>query len=187
MKKKAKRPPRKSNPIVAAAKRGLKGGHLVLLDKWDEQLPEMQLHIVKRFFTDEAIYEVGSLILGALIAGDKQMDKTVRVAIKEGDRIFNRNFEKALLKKAWHYTLCNWGSLLLKHHGCHQPAVDELKKGFERDCNNGKELEQYRWSRLRRALGLPKRSCVRHDRQPVKYEVPELIDFAPTPAKKRKP
>jgi hypothetical protein len=177
---------RKHNPIVAAAKRGLREQRqfLVILGKWDEQPPEMQLDIVRRFFTDEAIYEIGCIILGALIAGDKQMALTVRDAIKEADRTSGRNLEKNLLEKALRYTLCNWEVLRFKHRGDIHRSVDELKKGIEQHCNNGQELAQYRWSRLRRALGLPKRSCVRRDRKPVKLPEVEIIDLAPPLAKK---
>jgi hypothetical protein len=172
---------RKHNPIIAAAKRGLREGHLVLLGKWDEQEPQMQLDIVRRFFTDEAIYEIGCLILGALVAGDKQMVLTVRDAIKEADHMFGRDREKHLLIPALRYVLCNWGTLLFKNRGDLQRSVEELKRGIEQHCNNGKKLDQHRWTRLRRALWLPKRSCVRHDRKPVKLPEVEIIDLAPQP------
>jgi hypothetical protein len=172
---------RKHNPVVIAAKRGLREGHPVLLGKWDEHGPEMQLDIVRRFFTDDAIYEIGCLILGALVAGDKQMVLTVRDAIKEADHMFSRDREKELLIPALRYMLCNWGTILFKNRGDIQRSVDELKKGIERHCNNGNELAQYRWNRLRRALGLPKRSCVRRDRKPVKFPEVEIIDLAPQP------
>jgi hypothetical protein len=181
MSKKAQRRARKTNPIIVAAKSGVRDHCLFLLGTWDEQTREDQRDIVKRFFTEEAIYEMGSLIAGALIAGDKQMAGTVRAAIKEAGRMFGRNLEKALLDKAVRYMLCNWYSLLDKHSGYIVRAVDEFKKNFERDCNNGEEIAQYRWSRLRRLLRLPKRSCVRHDRKPVKFPEVELIDFAPRP------
>jgi hypothetical protein len=174
---------RKPNPVVVAAKRGLRerGQFLVILGKWDEQRPEEQRDIIRRVFTDEAIYEIGCLILGALVAGDKQMVLTVRDAIKEADRMFGRNLEKGILEKALRYTLCNWEGLRFKHRGDIQRSVDELKKGIEQHCNNGQELAQYRWNRLRRALGLPKRSCVRRDRKPVKFPEVEIIDLAPQP------
>ena len=104
---------------------------------------------------------------------------TVRDAIKEADHMFSRDREKELLMPALRYTLCNWAVLLDKHRGNLQATADDLKKGIEQHCNNGVELAQYRWNRLRRALGLPKRSCVRHDRKPVKLPEVEIIDLAP--------
>ena len=159
---------RKPNPIVAAAKRGLKlkeGRLFFPFTEWDELPQEQQRDLVRGFFTDEAIYEIGCLLAGALIAGDKQMDKTVRAAIKESARMFGLNLEKALLEKLQHYMFCRWPYFMFKHRGDGKRAVDDLKKGFEQECNNGIEIDQYRWSRLRRASGLPKRSCVRHDRR----------------------
>ena len=89
------------------------------------------------------------------------MALTVRDAIKEADHMFSRDREKVLLIPALRYMLCNWDVLLFKNRGDVHRSVDELKKGIEREYNNGEKLDQYRWSRLRRALGLPKRSCVR--------------------------
>jgi hypothetical protein len=162
---------RKPNPIVAAAKRGLREGRqfLVILGKWEEQRPEMQLDIVRRFFTDEAVYEIGCLM------------------IKDADHMFGRDREKVLLIPALWYKLTHWNSLMLTHKGDVQRSVNELKKGIEQHCNNGRKLDQYRWSRLRKVLGVPKRSSVRHDRNPVKFgEVGEIIDLAPPLAKKRR-
>jgi hypothetical protein len=177
---------KKNNPIVAAAKRGLRETRLVILGRWVDQPPETQEDIVRRLFSDYAVYQIGCLILGALVDGDQQMPKILKGAIKEADRMFGRNLEKNLLRKALLYTLGEWDILLAKYHGNSRLAVEELKKGIEKHCNNGQELAQYRWSRLARALGLPKRSTVRHDRKPVKYgEVGEIIDLAPPLAKKR--
>jgi hypothetical protein len=134
---------RKPNPVVVAAKRGLRerGQFLVILGKWDEQRPEEQRDIIRRVFTDEAIYEIGCLILGALVAGDKQMVLTVRDAIKEADHMFGRDREKHLLIPALRYVLCNWGKLLFKNRGDLQRSVEELKRGIEQHCNNGKKLD----------------------------------------------
>jgi hypothetical protein len=178
---------RKPNPLVVAAKRGWKEGHGILawLGKWDELRPEMQLDIVRSLFTDEAIYDVGRLILGSLVAGDKQMALTVRDAIKQFNHMFNRDRELALLEPALRYRLCNWDVLLHKNRGDMHRSVEELKAGIEQHCNRGKQLEPHQWQRLRRALRLPKRSCVRSDRKAVKPVV-EIIDFAPAPDKKRR-
>jgi hypothetical protein len=115
------------------------------------------------------------------------MIEIVRDAIKAGDHLFNRDRELELLRPALWYKATHWQSLMLTHNGDVQRSVNELKKGIEQHCNNGRKLDQYRWSRLRKVLGVPKRSCVRHDRKPVKFgEVGEIIDLAPPPAKKRR-
>lgn len=177
---------RKPNPLVVAAKRGLKGPQfLAILGKWDELRPEIQLDIVRSLFTNEAIYEIGRLVLGSLVAGDKQMALTVREAIKQSNHMFSRDRELELLKPALRYRLCNWDVLLHKDRGDMHRAVKELKAGIEQHCNRGKQLEPHQWQRLRRALRLPKRSCVRSDRKAVKPVV-EIIDYAPAPDKKRR-
>jgi hypothetical protein len=173
---------RKPNPILAAIELSAQGRRrLAIMDGWHTLPREMQLDIIRQFFTSETIYEVGALVLGAILAKDRQMIVAVRDAIKAGDHLFNRDRELVLLKPALRYMLCNWDSILLKNGGDSQRSVDELKKGIEHDCNNKEELPQYRWSRLARALGLPKRSSLRHDRKPVKHgEVGEIIDLAPS-------
>ena len=178
---------RKPNPLVVAAKRGWRKGPgiLVWLGKWDELKPEEQLDIVRRLFTEEAIYEIGRLVLGSLVAGDKQMALTVRDAIKQFNHMFNRDRELTLLEPALRYTLCNWETLLHKNRGDFQQSVEELKAGFEKHCNNGKQLAPYQWQRLRRALCLPRRSSVRKDRKKAAWPVVEIIDLAPAPDKKR--
>jgi hypothetical protein len=178
------------NPIVDTAKRGVKKGVerelLVLLGRWDERRPEEQLDIVRRVFTDQAIKEIGSLILGALVAGDKQMPRMVGDAIKEADHMFGRDRELDLLLPALRYRLLHWDEILLKNRGHLQRAVDDLKKGIEQHCNNGQTLAPHRWQRLRLALRLPKKSSVRSDRKAVKLgEVGEIIDLASPLAKKR--
>jgi hypothetical protein len=180
---------RKPNPIIVAAERGLRKEQQlsVWLGKWDELPWEAQFDIVRRFFTDEAIYEIGCLVLGSLVAGDKQMALKVRDAIKHSNHMFGRDRELELLKSALRYTLCNWDLLLHKNRGSLQRTVEDIKKGIEQHYNRGKELDQYRWTRLRRALALPKRSCLRHDGKPVKLvELGEIIDLAPPRAKKRR-
>ena len=186
---KLRRIARKPNPILAAIELSLKGRRCTaVMDGWHTLPREEQFDIIRHFFIPETIYEVGALVLGAVLAGDKQMIKIVRDAIKAGDHLFNRDRELVLLRPALRYRLCNWDVLLFKHRGNSQRAVDELKKGIEQHCNNGTELSQYQWSRLRRVLGLPKRNSVRHDRNPVKLgEVGEIIDLASPLAKKHQP
>jgi len=179
---------RKPNPLVVAAKRGWREGPgiLVWIGKWDELKPEEQLDIVRRLFTDETIYEIGWLVLGSLIAGDKQMSLTVRDAIKQFNHMFNRDRELALLEPALRYTVSNWGGLLHKNRGDIQQAVEELKAGIEQHCNNRKQLEPHQWQRLRQALCLPRRSSVRKDRKKAAWPVVEIIDLAPAPDKSTK-
>src|SRR5262249_20166777 len=107
MKRKSKR---KSNPIIVAAKRGLRGGHqfLAILGKWDELPPKTQRDILRGFFTDETIDEIGSLLLGALMIGDKQMAVTYKDAFRQFNHIFNRDRELTLLEPALRYRLTNW-------------------------------------------------------------------------------
>jgi hypothetical protein len=177
----------KANPILAAIELSLKGQRrTAIMDGWHKESKETQREIIRQFFTPETIEEVGCLVLGAVLAGDKQMMGCVRDAIKTGDHLFNRDREPVLLRKALFYTALHWPSLMQTHKGDVRRSVEELKKGIEQECNNGKKLEQYQWTRLRKALGLPKRSTVRHDRNPVKHgEVGEIIDLAPPPTKKR--
>jgi hypothetical protein len=184
--KRKKRAKRKLNPIIVTAKRGMKGEHLVLVGNWDEEPSEMQRDIVRHFFTEEAIHEIGCLILGALVAKDKQMALTVRDAIRQSNQLFYRDRERMLLEPALRYRLTNWDVLLHKNRGDIQRTVAELWKGIEQHCNNGKPLEPHQRKHLRLALGLPKMSCLRHDRKPVKHgEVSEIIDLAPTSNLKR--
>jgi hypothetical protein len=179
---------RKLNPILAAIELSLKGQRpLAIMDSWHKESKETQFDIIRRVFTPETIYEAGCLVLGAVLAGDKQMIEIVRDAIKAGDHLFKRDREKVLLRPALWYRLTHWNSLMLTHKADVQRSVNELKKGIEQHCNNGRKLDQYRWSRLRKVLGVPKRSTVRHDRNRVKFgEVGEIIDLAPPLAKKRR-
>jgi hypothetical protein len=177
---------RKPNPILDAIK--FKGqGRIVILD-WHKQPKDTQLDIIRQCFTSETIYEVGALVLGAVLSDDKQFPKIVEKAIKAGNHLFNRDRELVLSKCALCYTLRKWALILDKNHGNMQESVEELKAGIEQHCNRGTQLEQYQWTRLSRAFGLPKRSSVRRDRKAVKYfrEVGELLDFAPPPTKKHK-
>jgi hypothetical protein len=178
---------RKPNPILAAIELSLKGRRpLVIADGWHKEPRETQLEIIRRLFTQETIDEVGFLVLGAVLAGDKQMIEIVGDAIKAGDHLFSRDREKLLLRRALWYRLTWWSSLMLTHKGDVHASVNALKKGIERECNNKRELEPYQWARLRRVLGVPKRSTVRHDRNPVKHGfVGEIIDLAPPLTKRQ--
>jgi hypothetical protein len=178
----------KPNPILAAIELSLKGQRrTAIMDGWHTFPKETQLYIIRQFFTSETIYEVGALVLGSILAGDKRMIGTVRDAIKAGHHLFNRDRELVLLKPALRYMLRNWDVILFKNGGRSQRSVDDLKAGIEQHCNRGRQLEPHQWQRLRRALGLPKRSCVRSDRKPVKLgEVGEIIDLAPLAKKPRR-
>jgi hypothetical protein len=142
------------NPIIAAVERTLQGRRPLIMDTqlqdgsssliihgWDSSPPWRPFR-----FSDETIREVGNIILQALLTGDRRMVKTVRDAIKQADHLFNRDREPVLLAKAFVYmaTWKDWQTL------------DELKKGIEKRCNNGRKLEQHRWNRVRKALRLPK-------------------------------
>lgn len=85
---------RESNPILAAIELSLKGRRrTAIMDDW-ETLPRwQQLDIIRQFFIPETIYEVGALVLGAVLSGDKQMPQVVRDATKAGDHLFNRDRE----------------------------------------------------------------------------------------------
>jgi hypothetical protein len=120
---------------------------------------EEQLFLIRQFFSPETIDKVGVLVVGAILFGDKSMTGTVREAVKAGDHLFNRNRELALLRPAARYQLRNWFRILSENDGNIQHSVEELKKGIEQHCNGGKKLDQYRWTRLRRELRIPKRSC----------------------------
>jgi hypothetical protein len=178
---------RKPNPILDAIQLSLKGQRrTAIIDGWYTLPKETQLDIIREFFTSETIYEVGALVLGSILAGDKQMPGTVRDAIKAGDHLFNRDRELVLLRPALRYRLCNWNLILHKNRGNMQRTVEELKAGIEQHCNRGRQLEAHQWQRLRRALVLPKRSSVRGDGKAVKHgEVGEIVDLAPPLTKKR--
>jgi hypothetical protein len=169
----------KPNPILAAIELSLKGQRpLAIMDGWHKESKEAQLEIIRRLFTQETIDEVGCLVLGAVLAGDKQMIAQVRGAIKASDHLFNRDREKELLRPALWYMILHWRGRGL--------SVEELKAGIEQHCNHGRKLEQHRWSRLRKVLGVQKRSSVRHDRKRVKIgEVGEIIDLAPPLTKRQ--
>ena len=132
---------------------------LAILANWHTLPKQTQLDITGEFFTPETIEEVGCLVLGAVLAGDKQMIGFVKGAIKAGDHLFNRDRELTLLRLALRYTLIHWPCLMLTHKGDVHRAVNELKKGFEQERR--KKLEPHQWQRLRLALGLPKRISVR--------------------------
>jgi hypothetical protein len=186
MKRKPKRQriAQKPNPILAAIDWSLKGRrYTAIMDgDWHTLPRETQLDIIREFFSPETIYEVGALVLGSILSGGKReaerMSKTVRDAIKAGDHLFNRDRELKLLRPALRYRLCNWDVLLFKNRGNSQRAVDELRKGIEQHCNNGKKLEQHQWSRLRRALALPAKLTFAAGKTKV-GTIGELIDFAP--------
>jgi len=183
MKHKSKRKP---NPILTLIDLSLKGQRrTAIMDGWHDLSREEQLEITQMVFTRETIYAVGELVLEAVLSGDKQFPKIVQGAIKAGDHLFNRDREILLLRPALRYTVCNWDVLLHKNRGHRQRTVDELKKGIEKHCNRGKQLETHQWSRLRRASGLPKRNFEPRNRKNVEYGTVDGIPILGPPLAKK--
>jgi hypothetical protein len=157
---------RKPNPILGAIK--FRGPfRIVFVDGWDER-KDTQLEIIRKFFPADTIYEVGATVLWGILLGDNRIVGTVREAVKASHHLFNRDRELVLLKRALRYTLRNWAVILDKNRWNMQESVEELKAGIEKHCNHGAQLEQYQWTRLKQAFGLPKRSTVRSDRKAIK-------------------
>src|SRR6266403_174455 len=134
------------NPIIAAILRSLQGRRpTVILDEYE---PAKHRRAVALLFSDEAIREIGILVIESLLTGDRRMVKIVKDAIKQSDHIFNRDREPRLVKNALSY-------LLSLGRGLDGLDIVSLKKEIEKRFNNGKPLHQHQWTRLRKALRLP--------------------------------
>jgi hypothetical protein len=107
------------------------------------------LTLVSPFCCDERlVYDVAIPVLRALLIGDRQIIKTLNEAIKEADHIFRRDRESVLLRQALEYALGEGRGL----------DVEKYKRNLEARVNHGKRFSQHRWTRLRKALDLPKRA-----------------------------
>jgi len=111
--------------------------------------PSSHLTLVSPFCCDERlVYDVAIPVLRALLIGDRQIIKTLNEAIKEADHIFRRDRESVLLRQALEYALGEGRGL----------DVEKYKRNLEARVNHGKRFSQHRWTRLRKALDLPKRA-----------------------------
>ena len=141
--------PLSKNPIIASMQRGLRRRdlHAFALAGNYELPPEKIRRVLKISFGDEAISEVGVIVIEALIRGDKTLPNTIKKARKEADHVFHRDREKGLLDKfsRWLWSLPE-----------PLPPSAELRKQFEEEKNHGKELKDYQWRRLRKAHNLAK-------------------------------
>jgi len=138
------------NPIIAAVQRSLRGRRptVIILDGYERPRSGALRQHIAFLFSDEAIREIGILVIESLLTGDRRMVKIVKDAIKQADHIFNRDREPLLVKNALSYLL----SLGRDLDGL---DVVSLKKEIEKRFNNGKPLYQHQWTRLRKALRLP--------------------------------
>jgi hypothetical protein len=98
-------------------------------------------------FDVELRQQLGDLVLEALMNGNKEFAETVKKAIKEMDRVFIRDREKAIADKVFEYYFT-----LPKP----RPTGKELRKVVEEHCNNGNQFKDYRWRRLKEILLLPR-------------------------------
>lgn len=136
-----------TNPIVSAVEnymlaRGIKASLR------PAPAPEAETKkIILTTFDAELRQQLGDLVLEALMNGDKEFAETVKKAIKEIDRVFNRDREKAIADKVFEYYFT-----LPKP----RPTGEKLRKAVEKHCNNGTEFEDYQWRRLKEILLLPK-------------------------------
>jgi hypothetical protein len=136
----------RANPIIAAVERTLQGRRpliaaledgTLIFHRWDSPTPFG--------FSDETIREVGDIVCQALLAGDPRIVKIVKDAIKQADHLFSRDREPELVRRVFMY-------LGTREAG---PILD-LKKEIETRCNGGMRLQQHRWNRIRKSLGLPR-------------------------------
>jgi hypothetical protein len=163
---------RSDNPIIVAVERTLQGRRpmimtaqlqdgtaALIIHGWDSSAPWRPFK-----FSNETIREVGNIILQALLTGDQRIVETVKDAIKQANHLFNRDREPVLLRQAFVYmaTRKDWQTL------------EELKKGIEKRFNNGKKLDQHRWNRVRKALGLP-RNITGRTRKKVRHQTAETV------------
>jgi hypothetical protein len=139
-----------TNPIIAAMFRGREGKRAVTViggEGFGALSAATMRSVARRFFGDDASSEVGDFILTSLLLGNREALKVLKDAFKHADRIFHRNHEEVLLKQAF---------VFMHEIGDRGENPERLKKAIEERFYNGEPLPQYRWRRLRKALGLPK-------------------------------
>jgi hypothetical protein len=113
---------------------------------------------VRHRFDDEVIREIGIIVLCALANGDEKIDEIVRDARKAASRMFHRNHEPTLLRQVLVMISEGYGVELHEDGKRVRRWLDiaRLKKEIEKRFNNGEKLDQHRWNRVRKSLGLPK-------------------------------
>ena len=137
---------RNPNLIITALERlGPKGGSNTL----DVHRPRKEVLdlLITTVFGDAAIREIGLLVLGALLTGDRQIVRMLNDALKESDHLFRRDREKVLRKKVIQ-CFPDMASLVSGKD------IVAIKKEIEERCNCGTKLTQSQWNRLQKALSL---------------------------------
>jgi hypothetical protein len=142
------------NPIIAAVERCLhqRGEvHLatVSVPKINAMLEsaeatEQMRAVIRNIFNDEAFREIGTLVIEALLKGDAGFAVVMKKAIREADRVFHRDREKALVDK---FAPVVWS------YGDKVPPKAELIRRLAQN-NNGKAPTPQQWRRIRKALNL---------------------------------
>ena len=142
------------NPIIAALRRSFPGGFYTSLDV--NRPPD---RVIAWSPFNDAIREIGALVVKALLTDDQQIVRTVEDALRESDHFFNRDRELVLRKKVAQY---------LPDLIARGLDIVAIKREIEKRSNCGNKLPQHRWNRLREAFcliklptGRPKKSGTR--------------------------
>jgi len=153
---------RKPNPIIAAIQRSFPNGGVFLFDPDRDRFDDRVEELIANLTGEATIREIGLLLVKALVLGDREIEKTLKDALKECDHIFRRDRERVLLKKVIK-NLVKPAKASCRASGT--PDIVAIKKVIEERCNCGKKLTQSQWNRLRNALdmdslptGRPKKS-----------------------------
>lgn len=105
--------------------------------------------LVRCFFDQEVIDEVGGIVLLALMTGDDEIEKTVRDARRACEHIFRRNHEPMLLAQAL-------DCINQMHDEGRKIDSQSLKKEIETTFHHGNPLPWHSWNQVRKIFGLPK-------------------------------
>jgi len=137
----------RTNAIIAVVKRS-RGGNpptAIMMDVpgFPKLSGEQLAQSVRDVFGQEAIDEIGIIVLAAMLAGDRKLPKMVHDAIMEADHIFRRARHPELLRQALR--------VLYEQHGA--PLEKSLKKTVEERFYQGEPLDPTKWNRVRVQLG----------------------------------
>jgi hypothetical protein len=132
------------NPFIAALRRSCPDGCNILFEV--DSRPDHKRDLFITFCFWDAIPEIGFLVVKALLAGDRQIVRDLKDALKEADHFFSRDREKMLHKKVAK-NLPGW----IRSGKDSRAIKEEIRK-----LNNGQDLHPQQSSRLRKGFCLAK-------------------------------
>jgi hypothetical protein len=108
------------------------------------QLIQRRRDFIRKLWGEPTLVELGLQLAEALLLADRDFTKTVKHALKESDRLFNRNRVLPKLDQCFAY-VSSLGPL----------ADPPSRRDFEKHCNKGKPLHEHEWRDIRKTFLLP--------------------------------